>query len=185
MAVLRYRVTHTGIAGTPYLSTFHADSTVTTASALRDGVQAFWASTADRRVSDLISLGEAQVDELDPGTGALIGSSAVASFNVPATGSGSAAPAATQGLLRIGTNTILGGRRIEGKLFLPGVRQNDVTGLGLVLLAYRTAYENAAADLRSATGNGWCVWTRANGGTVTTSQASVWEQFAVLRSRRD
>lgn len=181
----RYRVNHLGIAGTPYLSTFYFRLSGTNSQAAAAAVQTFFTSTAQRRHTDLVSQGDSVMDILSPITGTLTGYAAVDTWQVSSTGSGSQGAHATQGLLRLSTNAVVGGRRVEGKMFLPGIRQGDMASTGLPNTTYRTDYDDAAAVLIADADVDWVVWSRKNGTQESIEAATTWGNFAVLRSRRD
>lgn len=181
----RYRVTHTGIAGTPYLTTFYFRMASTNSAAAAAAVETFFNSTSGRRASGLISQGDNVMDILSPVTGSLIGYAAVASWASSATGTGNRAAHATQGLLRLATNSVVGGRRIEGKMFLPAVRTGDMVASGLPSANYVNDYNDAAATLVSNPDVTWTIWSRRNGTQEDVEEGRTWGNFAVLRSRRD
>ncbi|HZX42118.1 MAG TPA: hypothetical protein VFE93_09790, partial [Myxococcaceae bacterium] len=49
---------------------------------------------------------------------------------------GDVAPRQTQGLLRLGTSTVISGRRVRGRLFLPGVLESDNNVNGVPFSTY-------------------------------------------------
>lgn len=181
----RYRVTHTGIAGTPYLSTFYFRLSGTNSAAAAAAVETFFTSTATRRYDELVSQGDNVMDILSPITGTLVGYAAVDTWQVSASGGGAMGPYANQGLLRLSTNAVVGGRRVEGKMFLPAVRQGDISNDGLPVTAYRTDYDDASSVLVANPDVDWVVWSRKNGTQESVESATTWQNFAVLRSRRD
>ena len=106
------------------------------------------------------------------------------------TGTGDELPRQTQGLCRLGTSTVVGGRRVRGRVFVPGTLESDNTGSGLPSSTYTTAITTGFATIFTpgATASLPVVWHRPQGGTggsapaitsVTTAPA-----WSVLRSRR-
>lgn len=180
----RVRTSHTGIAGAPYLSTFYFDEAAGTAADASAAVEQFWTETVSRRISALTATGDAAVDHIAP-DGNLTGSTPVSPWNVASAGVGGLAARATQGLLRLGTGQIVNGRRLEGKLFLPAVPQGSLAPSGQPTSAYQEAYETAAGLLVDAPSVSWVVWSRAGQVFHPVTSASLWAEFAVLRSRRD
>ena len=186
MAVNRVRVVWTG---TPTagggLSTFYFNSAVGTPAQHVSAVATFLDDTEAQRVDTLTWATEQDVATLNVGTGAL---EAVTSTTVES-GTGSAVvdnlPAAVQGLLRMTTNVIAGPRLLRGRLFLPGADENANSAGGIPLLAYRSDYEAAAAVLIGNANADWSIWSQTHGVLANVASASVWTQWASLRSRRD
>lgn len=131
------------------------------------------------------------VDEVDEGTGTIVNQQA---GTVPAgiafTGSLNLAPAQTQGLALFNTSTFIGGRRLKGRMFIPGVLTGAVTATGGVASLYATAIAagNTALGATVVTAINQRVWHRPRPGSAglsaVVSARSVSPTFAVLRSRR-
>lgn len=103
--------------------------------------------------------------------------------------SGQACPRASQGLIRWATQGITNNRVVKGRTFIPGIpaaQLTDAGGLSADAVAQYAAPANALID---ATGDQVVVWSRPRPGTPgeehRVTSASVWEQLAVLTSRRD
>jgi hypothetical protein len=101
-----------------------------------------------------------------------------------------ALPRQTQGLVRIGTNTVVNGRRLRGRLFIPGPGEGDNDTGGTPSSGYTTAVTSAFAGLLTvgATTSLPVVWHRPGPGGAGAS--SLWTSvttaptWSVLRSRR-
>lgn len=184
VSMRRYRVVHLGIGGAPYLSTHWFSGTQGTESDCRQAALGFWTDSAAERIAGVASTGDTVVDIIESEDGSLIGSTPVSDWTVTATGTGEVLPLATQGLLRLDTGVIVGGRRIRGHLYLPAPTEADSDDGGPAA-AYRTTYESAWADNMDDAPISPVVWSRVNGAMVTIQQGAVWDNWAVLRSRRD
>lgn len=124
---------------------------------------------------------------LDSGTGALVGSWSEPTATV---GTGGVAtqplPDAAQVLYQWRTPTIVNGRFLRGRTFLPGLTASSLTngnitaGVVTGLTSYGTTFVGAATAFG--------VWHRpigGGGGThVVASACTVWPELAVLRRRR-
>lgn len=175
--------------GTPVvgggLSTFYFNSAVGTAAQQVSAVQTFLAATEDRRSTTLSWATAADVATLDIATGALTG----ITTTTPATGVGTAAgdimPPSNQGLLRLLSSQIAGGRLIRGRLFLPGSIEGDNVSTGLPSNTYTADYNVAAAALIADANSEWRIWSPTHGVAPDVVTAVCWNKWAILRSRRD
>jgi len=181
--MLRVRSVWNGIGGTPYLSTFFFDGTDdTAASTAQSAVIDFWNDAIGSVASNLSVTTQDEVDVIDPATGDLTGAFFITGATAGGDASSDVLPRQVQGLLRINTDTIVSGRRIHGRLFLPGPCE-DASDNGVPGAAYKLNWANSCADHLLPTS--WGVWSRKNGAFYTASGATVWNNWASLRSRRD
>jgi hypothetical protein len=125
--------------------------------------------------------------ELDATTGALTGAwTDPVVFNQAGTSGTTPLPDAVQALVQWRTATIVGGRFLRGRTYIPGLGQGQTTGGNLVGSAV-TTITAAAAALRASSAV-LSVWHRpvsgSGGSQVPVTAESVWNEFAVLRRRR-
>jgi hypothetical protein len=185
-SILRMRTTLTGVTGSPYVSTqYFTGSTNADAANAASAVGAFFNSIKTRWPNALAYNVEPFVDVINDATGAL---TAVVNIGGGVSGVGSsgqvALPWATQGLLRFNTGTVVGGRLLRGRMFVPGPTEAD-SDVGVPLAAYITALNTAYTALTTALPNTLRVWSRTHGTSALVTGASPWSQWAVMRSRRD
>lgn len=155
-------------------------------------VRAFWNSLAGSVISGSTWTPNLIVDEIEDTTGELVNQwAASAPAAVTFSGTGESLPLFTQGLIRFGTGSFINGRRLQGRMFVPGFREIDSTGnppapvAGLV-----TAMNTAAALLGTTivTPMSQRIWHRPGpsgaglSAPVITRQAS--STWAILKSRR-
>lgn len=137
--------------------------------------------------SNAVWLVETSGRELDEATGTLTG---VWSEATAQTGAGALAgqcvPDAAHVLLRWNTSSIVGGRFVKGRSFIPGLSTANVLD-GNLALATVSGIQTALNTFVAAAPT-FGVWHRpdaANPGThAAISSATVWNEFAVLRRRR-
>lgn len=193
--MLRVRSVSTGVAGAPYYTNVYFNGSVSEAVGARTRMVNFWNDLVPVMRTGLQTQVEQEVWEIDPATGDTI-AIATAGTGTPATGTGAGAalPPATQALLRLGTNVVRRNRRVAGKIFIPGMTvTNSLDGRPANSLI--TALNTAAGRLTSGViTDRVVVWSRPNvligpvglpGLSCNVSATSVWNEFAVLRSRRD
>lgn len=190
--MLRARVVWTSPTGGPYLSTFHFNPIVDSqveADGAATAIAAFLGSLDAEIDSNTSWSLQTQMGVIDPVTGNQTGVFVVAG----ATGSGGEvgdmAPAAAQGLIRWNTGGVVDGRVVRGKMFVPSVGgansaegRLSTTAIASMLAAATTFVDNSTL----------AVWSRPKvgppavvGSAHTVLSAAIWNQFAMLTSRRD
>lgn len=174
-------------SGTPVvgggLSTFYMLNSVGTVAQQVAAVATFLDNSESSRSTSLSWATSADVAVIDDATGNLVSMESVTPETGVGTGTGDLAPYATQGLLRLYTTTVVGGRLLRGRLFLPGVTEGANTGIPSA--GYISNYNTVAAALISDANTAWAVWSRTHGTSQAVSTATTWNRWAVLRSRRD
>ena len=124
-------------------------------------------------------------------TGVLVSSfTAAAAATVVGGVSADALPRQTQGLLRWGTSTVINGRRVRGRLFMPGAIETDNTSAGVPSGTYTSTLTTAGGSIFTpgATSSEACIWHRPGpagaGASPDITSASAATTWSVLRSRR-
>lgn len=153
--------------------------------------RSLWVSIGTRLTSTISFVFDTTVLAIEATTGVLTGSFTAASAATVVGGSGSEAlPRQTQALIKWGTATVINGRRVRGRLFVPGVQEGDNDGAGLPVSALVTALTTAGAAvfIPGATASEPVVWHRpvggAGGASPLMTSAAGGTTWAVLRSRR-
>lgn len=199
MPIVRVRTAWTGLVQGGGLSTHYFTQVVgTDAEDLQAVVQTFWGTCAPQITNECSFRVLGEMDVIDETTGELIETmSTIDGATTAGTSTEDNQPPATQTLLRLRTGAVVAGRRLQGRLFIPGPPRNGTGDTLTPTTASRAAYQNAAAALITATtGIGpWVVWSRPvsdnptvpdrPGTTAAVVNGSVWDKYAVLRSRRD
>lgn len=185
-SILRVRTTWSGYQGVPYLSThYFARTDGDSAAFAADAVAALWVGAKDVISSSLSWNVEPEVAVLDSTTGTLTGVDNVAGGR-SGTGdaSGEILPFSTQGLLRLSTADVVSGRILRGHTFIPGGTEAH-NNLGVPTPGYRTVINAAFTDMFESPSTALIVWSRTHGAIGPVLSGSCWDQWAVLRSRRD
>lgn len=186
----RVRTSLTGVQGSPWLSTMYFDVAGGTAQDAADAVGVFWTAMDNSMVSAVQWATEAEVAQVNASNGNLV----MVHATTPASGTGASAtevlPIATQALIRWRTGSIVNGREVRGRTFIPGlVEANNDSGSPTSTLV--TNYSAAAAALIADANSTLVVWHRpttpggSDGSKHDVVTGSMWTEFAVLRSRRD
>jgi hypothetical protein len=183
--MLRVRTVTSGTQGSPYLSTHYFNGTTQAdANSANSRVNAFWTALNGVRNTSVHWDIQDNVDVINPATGVITGSFAVTGGEGFGAEADQLAPLASQGLIRLTTGVFNVGRQIRGRLFIPGLTKNDVTD-GRLATATIAALNTAAQGLRDAADADWVVWSRVSGLTPSVTGVAAWDQWAILRSRRD
>jgi len=158
----------------------------TTAAALQSAYEGFAPILSDDATFDLDPVGRV----LDDATGLLLGFEAVSwSAPVEGTGVGLRGPDASCALISWQTATIVGGRALRGRTYLPYpslsvLGEGQITGGGLT--AFQAAVDNAESDFGPG---GLVIWHRPVGGAGGVAGPVVAgvarPEYGVQRRRRD
>jgi hypothetical protein len=125
-----------------------------------------------------------QVDVLNP-SGGHIGASHTTKFTGAGTAAGSLLPPATQLLCQWRCGSYVNNREIRGRTFIPGVASLTLASGGVPSTATLNALQTACTALIGTTGSKLIVWDRRWSGEIPVTSGGPWNQYAVLRSRRD
>jgi len=113
-----------------------------------------------------------------------------AALSVTGTAAGDGLPRQTQGLIRWGTATVIAGRRLRGRLYVPAPPEADNDATGVPSSTYKNDVTTAAATIfiAGATSSEACIWHRpvgggggSNGDITSATTSATW---SVLVSRR-
>lgn len=185
MAILnRVRVVWTGVAGSPaYTNLYSLSGAVTPGAAVTYtdnlmNVLKGWVNTSVTITT------EGDVAQVDSATDQIVGVSTVSPMTRTGSGTGSAFPPANQILVRWLTGSFAGGRQIRGRMYIPYLTTGAATGSGVNPAAI-TSINGGVSSYLTAMGPAAVVYSRKNHSSPAISSFSVWNQFGVMRSRRD
>lgn len=174
----------TGLDGAPFYTQLFFNSTTGSAAGAVTSVVVLWEDLAPVIVNDLTMTVDSIVTVVDQNTGNITGTVATAAGDsVPGTNAGEPLPGATQGLISWRTGEYINGRELRGRLFVPGPGSAS-NSLGEPSAGYISALETAANSFIGAAGTVPVVYSRANNDARGIVAATVWDEWAVLRSRR-
>ena len=199
--VRRIRATWTGIAGTPYLSTWHFENVVGKASEIVTATRKFLTTVAAQATNAISVTLEADQAIFDAATGDLIGMESTSPGAAINGGlAGDMLPPANQGVLRLATGGIVNNRRVRGRFYIPGMCEANSTGVPAAGLT--TVFNTAGSTLivDSVATGAWVVYSRPlkaedipagsslspRAGSIHDVQAATgWNKWGVQRRRRD
>lgn len=177
----------TGVPGSPYYNRLHFDEGAgTVPQDLIDATAAFWDDALVQTRDDLTAQVQSEVFQVDEATGVITAALGASSVSVSGSSSQPLKPPTTQALIRLRTGVYVDGRQITGRIFVPSLV--FAAGADTPASTYVTALNAAMTALlaaATAAGNPLVVWSPTKGVTAEVTSWSVWDQFAVQRSRRD
>lgn len=186
--MLRVRTVATGVAGTPYYTNLHfAGEDQAAAQDAYDRVRAFWSAIALQLRTGLVIDVDNAVTQIDLSTGEPTGVLTVTDAgNVAGGGAAEALPPATQALVTFRTGQYVGGRAIQGRMFIPALTENVNDASGSLRGETASLITSAAQGLLDGDpGVGLSIYSRKNFISAAATSATCQTKWAVLRSRRD
>lgn len=199
MAIGRIRAIWTGVAGSPLYTNFYFRNQATQTSA--DAVIGFFTDMAPKIATDYEVNVEGEAPIFDETDGSLIAVENVTGGLVGGSSTGQQLGRATQGLLQLFTEGIVGNRRVRGRMYVAGPTETDNAGAGQPQVGYQdllnAAYQDNLQDVLVRDTNAHVIWSRPipaddpagrdprAGSAHTVTASSVWGEWGVQRSRRD
>lgn len=153
----------------------------------REALGAFWEDVCPNLDNSTSVVVDTDGVTIDDATGGLVDSWADPTpYTFSGGGTGEPVDDAAQILVRWKTATIVGGRFLQGRTFIPGSNVANLSN-GNLIGSTQTALQTAVNTF-IASAAGLAVWHRpkeaAPGSSDAVSTGSVWNEFAVLRRRR-
>ena len=191
--MFRMRVLWSGTTGGPGVSTFYFNDDLTTGNvtAARSALNTFWTAVTLYVAIPATYAFDTVAEEVEVTTGHVLNALPVGAGSSPGSASGEMLPPATQALIRwrTGVYRISAGPRprsveIRGRTFVPAITEANSNG-GVPLATMQTALTNAAQALVADASTHLCIYSRAAKSKQDVTSGQCWNQFAILRSRRD
>lgn len=184
--MLRVQTTWTGPSGGPFYTLMHFDGdTSGEAEPAATAVLNFWTAMQAAISSQVTRHVEEEVLRIDPATGNVTAVFTGAARPFTAGGAtGSPLPWHTQGLMRWRTGVFIAGRELRGRTFIPGLTE-DANDNGRPNSSMVTSANNAAATLIGAATADLTIWSPTHGVEHTAASGTLWNEWGLLRSRRD
>lgn len=189
MGLLRIQTDWSGSAtGLPYLSMMSFITPDPTTQANVDAAVAavgtFWNSVKAQVANNFAYQVSNQVDEIDlDGTLTDVWAAAT-SPNGTGVQTDPYLPTANQCMIRWTGTSVVAGRVLKGRTFVPGLTEAQVDD-GVLLAFYLTVIQNAANALIADAASVLAVWSKTHLTVTTVASALVPAKVAILRSRRD
>lgn len=174
----------TGVPGTPWYSNFYFNNGVGSPTTMRNDVGNMLTSLAQLVTTPIVMTVDPEVPLIDSANGEILGVDIVPDLSVDALDTGEAVPYAVQGLCRLRTDAFIGGRRLQGRFNVPGLNLGFIQD-GIMDPSAQDGLEAAVSPLAATAASEWIIWSKKTGAIAPVANVSVWNQFAMLTSRRD
>lgn len=183
----RVRTTVTGVAGAPYYLTGYFDSTAGTPANARDAWHNFVTQNgvpANVPASTTWTT-DGQIFGVDPANGNITNVFSVTPSSTTGTSIAARLAPSSQYLFRNRTGFYSGGREVRGHFNLPFPLVGDANADGTVKSTVVTSLNTRASALLALSNANYVVWSKKAGLWAEVTAMTAWEQYSVLRSRRD
>lgn len=185
--MLRVTTEWDGFSGAPGYTVLHYDGlTAADAAFAHDATVRLWQTIDQELESTHSATITSDVPVIDPATGDIVTMHQVPEVVLQMSGSGDPLPPSNQMLIRWRTGLYQGGREIRGRTFVPGLRETTVTAGTLptaTVNGFNTVLTTWLGTLPA--GRTLAIWSPTNGSVTNVNSVSVWNEIAILRSRRD
>jgi hypothetical protein len=181
-----WRVTRvaTGVGGAPYYITGYFDASAGTAQQAADAWANLLGTTSTIYRNGLVYAPISSVQEIDAPTGNLVGLAPVTVAGVTFAGGTDPLPPSAQLLLQWHTGQYSGGHEYRGRTNIPGLMASGMVA-GAPSSTIVSSFQTRVTAMLALSSAKHCVYSRKNGDAAITTTGTVWNQYAVLRSRRD
>lgn len=148
-------------------------------------VSTFWTAVDNFISSQMTWNIDDEVQEIESTTGILTGSTFVSVGGNTGGSSNTMLAPQTQGLIQWRTTTVVAGRILRGRTFVPGPTTDQLSGAGVPAPLYLTGLTTAATALRTDGNSELVVYSRKHKVFGIVTDNTSWQKFATLRGRRD
>lgn len=181
--------TVTGVEGSPYYIVGYFDANEGTTAQVGEAWHLFITGSTSGSAAGFPTGSTIRTDSeiavIDPTDGAVLEVQNGVTISQIGANTGARTPPATQMLMRWRTGNYVNRREVRGRTNLPCVMEEASTEDGKPEPSVITGLESRADALIDNADVSHVVWSKKNGVWWATSSASLWDQFSVLRSRRD
>lgn len=165
-------------------SILHWDADLSEAQNAADAATAWWDEINDRFANAQSMRVDPEVHLVDESTGQTIGTTTVTTASVAGTAGAVQVPQPSMVLVRWRTGAFVNGREIRGRTFLPGLSSAEVTSGGEVSANTITDVNNSVTFILADTPD-LAVYSPSYATASAVTSGSCWNEFAVMRSRRE
>ena len=184
--IAQLRTVWSGVAGSPYYTNVFIEPTI--GSDLQTCANAWKSFLGDVDANCTTTLTwtlQNEVSIIESTTGQLVGADTITGGTGTGSASGDPLPRATQLLVQWKTNAIVNGRRRHGRSFIPGLIETLNVAPGVPSGTVTAATAAQAGGFITACDGAFIIYSPTHRSFSPVTAATVWDQWAQLRSRRD
>jgi len=126
-----------------------------------------------------------EVQMIDEATGSIVSTDFVTPAGATGTDASAQLPPTVQGLIQWRTGTVVSGRVLRGRTFIPAAPEGQNDASGIPSAAYTAALDTAATALMNDANCQLAIYSKTHGVSGLVTDVTVWNKWASLRSRRD
>lgn len=181
----RVRTTVTGVPGSPYYINLYYDASAGTADDAATAQHQFLTQgIAGNVLAPATWYTEPDVPVYDSATGQIVRMESWTGAGLTGTNVSEAVPQAAQLLVRWNTGVYVNGRQVKGHTNIPRLPEQDNAGNGTVQPVAMTTWQGRAISLIADPDCTLVVYSRKTGTFEPVTVPAIWNQWAILRSRR-
>lgn len=183
--MIRITVEMTGLPGAPFYNVLHfSGSDLANATAAAAAAGQFWGNVRGMMVNDIVVSFDGNAFVVDEASGQTINSFAVPTWSFVGDEETERVPDAVQGLITHRSASWVSGRRLTGKIYVPGMTEAAWVD-GTIAVNFQNDLQTAYTILRDAGGTTeLLVYSRTHNTSAPSTSATIPPQGAILRSRR-
>lgn len=166
------------------ISQLYFDEAGGTAAEAQSAVATFWEGVAGVMSDEVDIEVVSDVETVSVSTGQVTGITPTETVNLVGLSTGDPLPLSTQGLIRWRTGFYAGGREVRGRTFIPGMTESNSTD-GKPTTGLPGSLTGVAQSLVNDASSELVVYSRSKAASAAVVSATCWDNWAVLRSRRD
>lgn len=167
----------------PGINRLYFSESVTSGDA-QSAVAAFYTSLTANIVNTITFTISGQVEEINDATGDITGVEDTDVVTVTGANAQDNLPLGTSLVAQLFTNTFINGRRLRGRIYLPGfVEPNNAAGVPDATI--KTAVKGYLGTLHDGGANGLLVYSPTHGLSSSVTKTDVNPKWGLLHSRRD
>jgi hypothetical protein len=184
--IYEIRAQWTGVSGSPYYTTLRGLSGgSTTPQEMSDAFDTFLGNSASLIDDTLVCVISPEVRIIDSADGETQSVSTITTNTATFTGTGDPLPPFVQGVIRLQTGVFLSGRRLKGKIYIPGMLESNNTAAGLPSAGFVSGLETTWNTFLSTVGSDYVIYSPTHRAFGSVTGGAVGGEWSILRSRRD
>jgi len=184
--IYEIRTEWTGVAGSPYYTTLRGLSAGTTSpQEMSDAFDTFLGNSSAYFDDSLVATISPEVRVINSADGETVAVDTISGNVATFVGTGDPLPTFVQGLIKHQTGVFTSGRRLRGKIYLPGMLEANNTAAGLPSAGFTSGVQGFWDSFLATVGPDYVIYSPTHRVYGSVTGSTVNGQWSILRSRRD